>query len=151
MTNYTNVSARAMLVTLNISTWAARRFDKKVTKDAQAANGAADESGRYNKHLLAGAAEHAAVFNVAGSARAEHYRQTLPWADEGWRLLPTANFVKYSTAMRIAHAQFDRTLEAFLDVYPRLCVEAQAKLGKSFDANEYPAASKSAASVWVGD
>ena len=137
MTNYQNVSARAMLVNLHISTWTARKFDRRgseqVTDDAKADRNA----GRYNKHLLAGAAAHADVLKRAMRARAKHYSQTLPWGDES-RLLPTANYFAYTEAMRQERAAFDRALVNFVDEYPALRDQAPVKLGALYSPNEFP-------------
>ena len=100
MTNYQNVSARAMLATLRISTWAGYKFDKKATRKVNESHGASDKSGRYNKRLLPGAQIHEALINRAGSARAVFYANTLPWSDAGSRILPTANYFEFVKKMR---------------------------------------------------
>jgi len=138
MTDYTNVSARAMLVALRLSVWSARKFDKKATHQVHAANSADENAGRYNKHLFAGAASHAAALAAGESAREVHYAQTLPWADEGWRLLPTANYMAYTAAMRKARGVFDTNVAAFIAEYPALQAQAQAKLGALFSSADFP-------------
>jgi len=143
MTDYTNAAARAMLVSLNISTWAARKFDKGATAQVNAQNKASDKAGRYNKHLLAGAPEHEALISACEAARDLHYSQTLPWSDKGSRLLPTANFMEYTKAMRKQFAALDALLSTFVQRYPALvdaAAEQHAALGQLFNRAEYPKA-----------
>lgn len=143
MTDYTNVSARAMLVSLHVSTWAARKFDKTATSEVNAKNKASAKAGRYNKHLLAGAPEHEAVISACEAARELHYSQTLPWSDKGSRLLPTANFMEYTKVMRKQFGLMDARLAEFVAQYPAL-VDAAEKhytaLGALFNRAEYPRA-----------
>lgn len=143
MTDYTTVSARAMLVQLHVSTWAARKFDKGATSQVNKQNAASDKAGRYNKHLLAGAKEHEALISACEAARDVHYSQTLPWTDKGSRLLPTANFMSYTTAMRKIFAVMDDRLAEFVDAYPALVNAAEQQhtaLGRLFNRAEYPKA-----------
>jgi hypothetical protein len=67
-----------------------------------------------------------------------HYKQTLPWADEGWRLLSNANFMTYTDAMRAEKAKFTAAVDEFISRYPTLKAEAPAKLGKLYRASDYP-------------
>jgi len=144
MTEYATVSARAMLVQLNISTWSARKFDKGATAKVNNDHQASSKAGRYNKHLLAGAKEHEALITACENARAMHYVQTLPWSDIGSRLLPTANFLVYSEKMRKAFALCDERLADFVAAYPALVEAAEQQhtaLCKLFNRADYPRAS----------
>jgi len=144
MTEYATVSARAMLVQLNSSTWSARKFDKGATAKVNNDHQASSKAGRYNKHLLAGAKEHEALITACENARAMHYVQTLPWSDIGSRLLPTANFLVYSEKMRKAFALCDERLADFVAAYPALVEAAEQQhtaLGKLFNRADYPRAS----------
>lgn len=138
MTDYTNVSARALLVGLHISTWSARKYDKKVSDQVAEDHRAEKDAGRYNKHLLAGVGAHEAVIKAASKGRDVHYANTLPWTDEGTRLLPTANYITYMDAMRAVRREFDTALAIFLDEYPELRREAPTKLGRLYRASDFP-------------
>lgn len=142
MTTYENVSSRAVLVTLNVSTWTARKFDKRVTEDVAVTNSAGNKAGRYNKDLLAGAEQHKAVTQASGAARRTHYMNTLPWSDEGWRLLPTANYQAYVDAMRKARDTFDSAVDTFVSNYSTLREDARRELGALYNSSEYPDASR---------
>lgn len=131
--------ARGVLVSLEITTWSARRLDKRVTADTNTREGADRDAGRYNKHLLGGRVDsHSAVIAAAGAARVAHYRETLPWADEGARLLPTANYFEYAKIIREQRNAFAASVHAFLAEYPQLQQLAAARLGSMYRSEDYP-------------
>jgi hypothetical protein len=72
--------------------------------------------------------------------RTAHVRQTLPWSDEGWRLLPTANYLQYAEHIRRAKAEWDTAVAAFVAAYPRLCRVAETRLGNMYRRDDYPPA-----------
>jgi hypothetical protein len=136
-----DIHARAMLARVTISCWVGRRFDRQVTDDVNARHGAAREAGRFNKHLLGGrkaAPSHARACSAGAAARVEFYAQTLPWADEGWRLLPTANYDTFTDAMRARRLEFERAAETFLREYPALQSRARVLLNGLYREGEYP-------------
>lgn len=137
MSNGLNISGRAMLVALRISTWTARKFDKRVTAEVNAAHGATGDAGRYNKLLLTGDA-YADLVKTCNAARADHYANTLAWSDEGWRLLPTANYLPYAEKMRAHAAAFDVAFRTFGDAYPELREAARDRLNGMWNAEDYP-------------
>jgi hypothetical protein len=134
--------AKGLLVSLEITTWTARRLDKRVTRDTNSRAGADDDAGRYNKHLLGGKVDSFnAVVAAAGAARQLHYDETLPWADEGARLLPVANYFEWSKKIRAARERFKEAVGAFLEEYPQLVQDAAARLGDMYNPADYPPAS----------
>ena len=48
----TPLSRKAVLVSVNISQWTARKLDREVTDEVNASHGAQKDAGRYNKLLL---------------------------------------------------------------------------------------------------
>ena len=142
MTEFTNISSRAVLVRFVATTWAARKLDKKATKTANDAHDATAKAGRYNKHLLGDAEAHADLVNTIGNARTVFYKHSLPWGDDNWRLLPTANFMEFADAIRDAQSKIETSLNDFITRYPSLRELARVQLGDLYDENEYPSASE---------
>ncbi len=135
--------ARAMLATLNISAWSARKYDKKVTAETNAAHNAAADAGRYNKQLLPGdATSFKKLTSHIASTRVIHYRETLAWSDDGKRLLPIANFNNYTTIMRRARHEYDSLLSDFLADYPTLAADAPQRLNGMYRADDFPSVSE---------
>lgn len=130
---------KAMLVWLNISMWTARKYDRKVSDKVAADHGARSEAGRYNKALVAREAIKA-VEQRATACRNFHRDNTLPWGDNGARILPSMNFDHYSAQMRQLRADYERAVTAFVDSYPSLMEDARALLNGMFKEEDYPPA-----------
>ena len=138
----TTISGRAVLVSLSVSTWSARKYDRVVTAQINRDHAAVDSAGRYNKSLLPqDNNSYKTLMKVAGALRTEHYKNTLAWSDEGWRLLPTANYQDYTDMVRDAQNTFSRALSDFLSDYPGMQQSAQHALNGMYRAADYPDAS----------
>ena len=132
-----NITEKAMLIHLNISQWTARRFDlqatNKVINDFQARR----DSGRFNKMLvdLDAVKKYQKVSNVA---RTFHYENTLPWGDDGARILPAENYLLYTQKMRDLKIEFDAAVNDFISEYPDLIRRAENDLNGLFRSQDYP-------------
>jgi len=133
-----DISNNAMIVNLQIATWSAHKLDKgmssKVTFDA----GAAVDSARVNKHLV-----HKdtlkEIVTAAGAMRTHLYDKTLPWGDNGDRLLPRLAFTDFVEAHSHLMRQFEGAVETFITVkYPAARDQATARMGEMFKASDYP-------------
>jgi hypothetical protein len=131
------IQERAMLVKLNISQWTGRKKDKKITKETNAFYGASDASGYYSKALIPKQAVKP-ISQVVSTARAFHYENTLPWGDNGERLLPSKNYLDYTRKMHEFANQFDDQVRIFLEAYPELISRAKQTLNQMFDEQDYP-------------
>lgn len=132
------LSERAMLARLNIRQWTARRLDKRVTDKVNQEHGAANDAGRYNKLLVSKNAL-AEIQRIAGAARDEHYSRTLPWHDEGARILSAAGYMAYADAMRKHRQEFESAVASFVAGYPDFVADARTRLNGLFNAADYPA------------
>jgi hypothetical protein len=130
---------QAMLANLNIRSWTARKHDKAVSAEVDTVHNARD-GGRYNKLLIAKQALDP-LTKQAGRIRDYHYTMTLPWGDNGDRLLPAKQYMEYTAAMRIYKDEITRLTQSFINVYPTLVQDARMRLGSMYDAADYPDAS----------
>jgi hypothetical protein len=138
-----SIHARAMLVSLRLSTWTARKYDKAISNKVAAEHNATSDAGRYNKMLLPGdCASYKALMQHVGSVRTAHYANTLAWADDGFRLLPTANFMEHSTMARQWRATFNDLKREFLSEYPMLREQARVRLNGMYKDEDYPTVSQ---------
>jgi hypothetical protein len=138
MANDTLIS-RAMLASLRISSWSARKYDKRITAETNAALGASSDAGRYNKMLLPGdASSYKALTSHIAGVRVLHYAQTLAWSDDGWRMLPVANYQRYTDKLRDAKHVYDSLLADFIADYPALQINSKIALNGGWRAEDYP-------------
>jgi hypothetical protein len=130
---------RALLVSLSITTWTARKFDRQITTDVNRQYGASADAGRYNKHLLAGSVKgsYNRLMNVSQAIRLEHYHRTLPWTDEGWRILPSDQYMTYMGWYRGQRGKFETALTDFTSDYP-LIRSQQVSGNPLFKPGDYP-------------
>src|SRR6266567_8271849 len=135
----TSIADRAMLANLRITKYSASKKEKRVIQEVADNHGNAPEMCRVTKSLLAKDAL-AKISTVAGAAREYHYEATLPWQQDGARILPSDNFFVYSEKMRQLKIEFDQSVDEFVQAYPSFVSDARNKLGDLFDPREYPEA-----------
>lgn len=133
-----SLSNRAMLCTLSIKQWSGRKLDKKVTAKVNAEAGAAQDAGRYNKSLIAKDAL-ATIAQIVGKARADHVFISLPWMQDGSRIMPADAFSSYTARMQSHREAFEAAVAEFVANYDSYVSEARDRLGDMFDPAEYPA------------
>jgi hypothetical protein len=132
------VARSAMMVDLHISVYSGRKQDKATQGEVTAAKGSGSKkAASVYKNLFAECKELDALTKFQARARAEHYRLTLPWNDQGARLLPTAALLEYQQTMGRYRNEFERLVDAFLDKYDTLVAAAAFQLGTLFDRQEY--------------
>ena len=138
MSNEISIGSSAMLVELSISSWTARKLDKKVSAEVDVAKNTKVSAVNVNKNLMAGTGVLDKIIKYAAGARAWHVAQTLPWSDNGSRLLPMSNFMAYKEQSAVMEDNFNALVDKFVDSYPELISAAAFQLGDLFDRNEYP-------------
>lgn len=133
------ITKKAVLVSLNISAWSARKYDKQVTAEVLDAHHAETKAGRFTKALLpADATSYKSLSQAIGQARTIFYANTLAWNDDGWRLLPMTNYLTFTDRMREAGASIDTALQTFLNAYPALRAAAKSALNGLYKDDDYP-------------
>lgn len=132
-----SISEKAMLVSLKISQWTARKYDRKITEEVNHTHQAVD-AGRFNK-LLIQKDRISPIQRAASNIRLFHYNNTLAWADEGDRLLPVANFFEYTQRINQLKNDFEAAVNTFVGDYHLIVDEAKRNLNGLFNPMDYPA------------
>jgi len=135
-----NISDRAMLVGLTIRQFNPVKTDKVITAEVAQQHGSEVTMGRYAKSVIAKSACDT-LRKLAASIRQEHYRRTLPWSEDGARILTSTGYQQYSDWMRDAHAQWDSAVSDFLADWDSFVRDARIKLNGLFRDSDYPSAS----------
>jgi hypothetical protein len=128
----------ALLVSLNVSQWTARKLDKKATKEVAINHGVNSSVGSYHKSILPAAYELEAITKSTGAARTFYYANTLPWAMDGARVLPNRNYLEFTTEMRALKSEWETHVNEFVRQYPHLKSQAQLTLNGLYNESDYP-------------
>ena len=134
----TRLSERAMLTSLHISSYAGNMFDQQATEEFNESNNAdRKRAGRYNKKLidpkfLSG------VSAAHNNARRLHRLLTLPWDDDGTRILTTAGYLPYTEKMHDCRLKAEDEVKQFISTLPDAVKEAKQRLGELFNEDDYP-------------
>jgi hypothetical protein len=138
-----NLDSVALLCEYNASVWTARKLDRKKSDDVVSGAGAKQKgAARVNKNLLAGRPELEEIASLVGTARTYVYDNTLPWSNNGQRLLVTTRLPKFDACMQQFKEAFEAKVEDFVGVYPTLITAQAMALGDMFNRAEFPQASE---------
>lgn len=133
----TSLKDKAMLCRLSITQWTARKLDKRVTDETNRTHGASSDAGRYNKLLIAGDALKR-IQQAATAGRDAFYTLSLPWKNDGARIVPAAAYPKLSAELRRLHNAFDSAVADFVREYPAYVADARVRLNGMFNSADYP-------------
>lgn len=139
-TESASLAHRAMLASVTVRRWMATRTDNSASAEVAKAHAVNQRrAGHYRKHAInVDAPSFKAVTSAASDIRTTHYKFTLPWGQDGCRILTAVSFAAYSREIREKCAAFDRAVAAFLADYPNLVTAARSELNSLFDADDYP-------------
>lgn len=135
------IAEKCMIVRLSVSQWSARKLDRKATEAIIAEFKTAADSGRFNKLLV----NHEAIKKIQrinSQAWDLHKTMTLPWTDDGGRVLPAELFLKYTAAIQAVKERFEAEVKSFVGQYEAFKAEAKIKLNGLYNEADYPRASE---------
>ena len=132
-----DLNTDAMQVSLRITAWSGRIYDRQASNHVAVHHDASASAGRYNKRLLPKAA-FAALTATMSEARSTHYAQTLPWDDQGARLLTVANYEHYTELLDGLRERMVRERARFIEDYDDYVEQARLDLGRLFRIEDYP-------------
>jgi hypothetical protein len=135
----TKLSERAMLASLHVGMWSGMAVDRDVSEEVSENHKAEKDSGRYNKRLVASKF----LSHVGGKinvARRSHRLLTLPWEDDGTRILSNTGYLHYTETMRLQQHAVRAATQEFIQSLPTYIDEARTRLGTMFNSEDYPSA-----------
>lgn len=138
------IKDRSLLVHPALSSCTFRKTDKRATAQFVSEHGATQDAGHFIKRLLSpDQPQLAAIEKLDAQIRDFHREHTLPWVDDGPRILPTALFEDYMQPMRLWRDQRQNVLvPAFLDIYEAAVEARRAELNGLFNPRDYPVVEK---------
>ena len=133
-----NLSSSAILIDFSVSQWTGRKLDKRASEEVEVSNSASLGVANVHKRIMGKCPELDAIHKFVGNLRNSHYSMTLPWSDQGLRIVTTMGLEKYTKAMTERQQQFEKLVGKFIQVYATRINEAKTTLGNLFVSNDYP-------------
>lgn len=133
-----NIAETCMILNLRVGHWQGYRLDKEATARVTREADAADDAARVNKHLVPKDALKPIVSAIS-SIRLHYYDKTLPWRDNGDRLLPRKLYQEFIVEHSKLVEGFDKEVANFLRfTYPQAVDRAAFRMGHLFKPDDYP-------------
>lgn len=137
-----SITKNCMIVNLSLGIWQGYRLDKTASKQVTDDAGAEADAARVNKHLIPKESLKTIVF-AAGQIRQHFYGKTLPWKDNGDRLLTRKLYADFIEKHQQLVAKFNAAVEEFLHTtYPQAKMRAEFRMGALFNSDDYPTPSE---------
>ena len=133
-----SLANKAMLVDLHLSRWSGFKTDPKAStqlvKDASAQAGSAVVSKR-----LVPKEAFANIVTACNSLRAHMFKHTLPWSDNGQRIMTRNIFEMFMSGYGECERNFNAAVQEFIEVrYPQARDQASFRMGNLFVEKDYP-------------
>lgn len=134
-----SLASSGMLVSLEVSVWSATKQDKAISDEVTTAKKADKSAGRYTKNLLADHPKHKALLNYRQTMYNWIKRRTYAW-NAAQYYLPTTDLPKFMQEYHEHEAQFNATLDDFINSYDSIVSDMAFKQGDMFNRDDYPSA-----------
>lgn len=135
-----SIADNTMIVNMQISMWSGYKLDKGMTHKVTSEAHAAADAARVNKHLVPKESLKE-IISAAGALRSHFYAHTLPWGDNGDRLLPRLSYMEFVQNHAQLCADFDSAVDAFINQkYLAARDQAEFRMGQMFRPDDYPEA-----------
>lgn len=134
-----DITTAAMLGSLNISVWEARIQDKATRDEVLGSKGAkSKKAASVSKNLFSECPELEAIKSLRGEARIWFNSRTLPWDDNGNRLITTRQYLDIITKAAEYESRFNALVRIFVGVLGTAISKQAFENGALFDRSEYP-------------
>ena len=134
-----SISSAAMLGSINISVWEARKQDRKTAEEVTQSKGARSKrAATVHKHLFSECPALEAIKSLRGEVRNWFNTQTLPWDDNGRRLITTAQYLNVMGQAAKYQQRFEDLTRVFVNTYATEISKQAFEMGALFDRAEYP-------------
>lgn len=137
MTTTQHITERAMLMKISIHQWTARRHDKKVSEEVAQRHGADSSMGAYQKDLVARSALKE-ICELSSQIRNALYKRTLPWLDDGCRILPATFYFDAMAEWKDLIHKREAKVGEFVDQWDAIVADARQRLNGLFNEADYP-------------
>lgn len=145
MTYVSTLADKAILARLRRSMYQPYAFDEKATLQVEAANGV-QGAGRFNKRLLKNCNTLKECNSKFNDLYQHFVRHTVPWLDDGVRMLPNAQYFDFAADMRRMIQAANDSADLLAKDWDRLVQDDLQRLGSLGNPKDYPSADELRAS-----
>lgn len=131
------IDKTAMLARLTQSAWEGFKYDPEISREIQRMKGSRTGTGRYNKRIVPEDWIKELITSKNTIYRI-HTELTLPWLNDGSRVLTGLNYFPYVQKINTAIAAFDTLLEKKDREYPDIMAYGPKLLGSAYKKSDYP-------------
>jgi hypothetical protein len=131
------LSKKAMIIVLSISQWTGKKEDKRASRDITEAKNAKSGSAKVIK-LLVDKESLKEIQKISSAIRQYSKENTLPWAEDGQRLLMTSLFKEYEEKINSMIIERNKAIDSFVGNYQKIREQAIDDLGDMFNEMDYP-------------
>lgn len=133
-----SIPTQCMIVSLSISRWYGFARDAQLGRDVATAHQADSDTANVSKRLMPSSALKD-VNSSLTAVRNHFYKNTLPWRDNGDRLLTRKMYMEFVEEHEALRTKADAAIEKFITQdYPRELDRAEFRMGGIFNAEDYP-------------
>lgn len=133
-----SITDRCMVVNLQIGVWSGYKLDRDKSKEVTEASNAQADAARVNK-LLVSKEVLRPIQTIASSARMHFHTSTLPWKDNGDRLLTRAGYMQFMQKHGELTEKFKSAASQFINAdYCAARDQAAFRMGDLFKEPDYP-------------
>jgi class 3 adenylate cyclase len=133
-----SIANECMVVSLHLGVWEGRKFDKGASDKATRDAGASEDVARVNKLLVPKEAL-APLTSMRGAIYNHFISRTLPWKDNGDRILSRKMYNLFHEEHRDLVEKFRAAVDKFIgETYPAVVAQAQFRMAALFKAEDYP-------------
>ena len=136
----TQIASKAMLISLSISQWTARKLDRNATAEVTSSHEASTDAGRFNKQTIDKAAL-LPIQQIASKTRDYFDKHTLPWGHNGINVMSSMNYFAVVQKLNAFQQEFKAAVDAFCADYDVHREQARFKLNSLFNESDYPSVS----------
>src|SRR5579884_3981014 len=131
-----------MVMNLQIGIWQGYRLDRNITKRVAEEAGARLDATRVAKALVPKQTL-APIITCTSLIRQHFYDHTLPWKDNGDRLMTRQSYPEFIKKHEECTEQFKWEVDHFIDkTYPLARAQAEFRLGELYNEADYPTQSE---------
>jgi hypothetical protein len=136
------LNQRALLCGLKIGQWSPNKKDKEVGREVASQKGVhgitADKAGKYVTRLIPDSDKLTRVSEIARAAREAYYQKSLPWSQEGQRIVSAELWLNLNIELLKLKGDFEKAVQEFINEFPTLQAQAQQTLGQLYRVEHYP-------------